>query len=131
MVDAQADTIIAAKPQDKLSGVNKSIALYGNSYTHYNNNINTRLRDLSRSLLPNGAKDYMFRGITISSGRLGWHLPNLEFQNTLQKMGRGDISGGIQQSLFPLKKIRVTISRSPPSRWQIWLTKRARVWFIL
>lgn len=80
MVDAQADTIIAAKPQDKLSGVNKSIALYGNSYTHYNNNINTRLRDLSRSLLPNGAKDYMFRGITISSGRLGWHLPNLEFQ---------------------------------------------------
>ena len=87
MVDAQADTIIAAKPQDKLSGVNKSIALYGNSYTHYNNNINTRLRDLSRSLLPNGAKDYMFRGITIS--------------------------------------------RSPPSRWQIWLTKRARVWFIL
>ncbi|MCN6072344.1 hypothetical protein MLS66_24565 [Escherichia coli] len=85
MVDAQADTIIAAKPQDKLSGVNKSIALYGNSYTHYNNNINTRLRDLSRSLLPNGAKDYMFRGITISSGRLGWHLPNLEFQNTLQK----------------------------------------------
>ncbi len=33
MVDAQADTIIAAKPQDKLSGVNKSIALYGN-YIH-------------------------------------------------------------------------------------------------
>jgi hypothetical protein len=43
------------------------------------------LRDLSRSLLPDEAKGYMFRGITISSGRLGWHLPNLEFQNTLQK----------------------------------------------
>ncbi|WP_230354370.1 DUF4886 domain-containing protein [Lelliottia sp. WAP21] len=83
--NAQADTIIAAKPQDKLSGENKSVALYGNSYTHYNNNINTRLRDLSRSLLPDEAKGYMFRGITISSGRLGWHLPNLEFQNTLQK----------------------------------------------
>ncbi|EEB1092777.1 hypothetical protein GJC41_18655 [Salmonella enterica] len=85
MFNAQADTITAAKPQDKLSGENKAIALYGNSYTHYNNNVNTRLRDLSRSLLPNGAKGYMFRGITISSGRLGWHLPNLEFQNTLQK----------------------------------------------
>ena len=85
MVNAQADTITAAKPQDKLSGENKAVALYGNSYTHYNNNVNTRLRDLSRSLLPNDAKGYMFRGITISSGRLGWHLPNLEFQNTLQK----------------------------------------------
>ncbi len=85
MVNAQADTITVAKPQDKLSGENKAVALYGNSYTHYNNNVNTRLRDLSRSLLPNDAKGYMFRGITISSGRLGWHLPNLEFQNTLQK----------------------------------------------
>lgn len=130
MVDAQADTIIAAKPQDKLSGVNKSIALYGNSYTHYNNNINTRLRDLSRSLLPNGAKDYMFRGITISSGRLGWHLPNLEFQNTLQKWDVVIFQGNSTEP-FSAKKIRVTISRSPPSRWQIWLTKRARVWFIL
>ncbi|EOZ9300091.1 hypothetical protein A3462_06000 [Enterobacter bugandensis] len=83
--NAQADTIIATKPQDKLSGDNKAVALYGNSYTHYNNNVNTRLRDLSRSLLPDEAKGYMFRGITISSGRLGWHLPNLEFQNTLQK----------------------------------------------
>lgn len=85
MASAQAETIIAAKPQDTLSGENKAVAIYGNSYTHYNNNVNTRLRDLSRSLLPDEAKGYMFRGITISSGRLGWHLPNLEFQNTLQK----------------------------------------------
>lgn len=84
-VCAQESTIIADKPQDKLYGENKTVALYGNSYTHYNNNVNTRLRDLTRSLLPEGAKDYAFRGITISSGRLGWNIPNLAFQNTLQK----------------------------------------------
>ncbi len=86
--------------------------LYGNSYTHYNNNVNTRLRDLSRSLLPNDAKGYMFRGITISSGRLGWHLPNLEFQNTLQKMGRGDFSGEFYGAFFPPKRIHASISAS-------------------
>lgn len=84
-VSANADTLIAPNPQAKMDGDNKVVALYGNSFTHYNNNLNTRLRDLTRSLLPDNAKGYSFRGITISSGRLGWHLPNLEFQNTLQK----------------------------------------------
>ncbi|EGQ8195212.1 DUF4886 domain-containing protein [Vibrio parahaemolyticus] len=79
-----ADTVIAPSPTAKMDGDNKVVAIYGNSYTHYNNNLNTRLRDLTRSLLPNNAKGYSYRGITISSGRLGWHEPNLRFQNTLK-----------------------------------------------
>jgi hypothetical protein len=79
-----ADTVIAPSPIAKMDGDNKVVAIYGNSYTHYNNNLNTRLRDLTRSLLPNNAKGYSYRGITISSGRLGWHEPNLRFQNTLK-----------------------------------------------
>ncbi|EJA7361016.1 hypothetical protein MWW42_004291 [Vibrio alginolyticus] len=79
-----ADTVIAPSPTAKMDGDNKVVAIYGNSYTHYNNNLNTRLRDLTRSLLPNGAKGYSYRGITISSGRLGWHEQNLRFQNTLK-----------------------------------------------
>ncbi|MEK0246860.1 DUF4886 domain-containing protein [Raoultella sp. BAC10a-01-01] len=82
---AHADTIRATSPQEVMSGANKTVALYGNSYTHYNNNVNTRLRDLARSLLPENAEGYSYRGITISTGHLGWHIPNLEFQNTLQK----------------------------------------------
>lgn len=85
MTSAQADTIIAPRPQAEMDGAKKTVALYGNSYMHYNNHVNTRLRDLSRSLLPDQAKDYMFRGVTISSGRLGWHIPNLSLQNSLQK----------------------------------------------
>ncbi len=81
---AHADTLIAQKANAKMYGDNKVVALYGNSYTHYNNNLNTRLRDLSQSLLPNHADGYSYRGITISSGRLGWHEPNLTFQNTLK-----------------------------------------------
>lgn len=82
---ASADTLISPDPRAKMDGANKVVAIYGNSFTHYNNNVNTRLRDLARSVLADKAKDYSFRGITISSGRLGWHLPNLKFQNTLQK----------------------------------------------
>ena len=84
-VSSYADTLIAPSPQAKMDGDNKIIALYGNSYTFYNNNINTRLRDLTQSLLPDGAKGYQYRGITISSGQLGWQINNLEYQNSLQK----------------------------------------------
>jgi hypothetical protein len=79
-----ADTLMAPSPTAKMDGDNKVVAIYGNSYTHYNNNLNTRLRDLTRSLLPNNAPGYSYRGITISSGRLGWHEANLRFQNTLK-----------------------------------------------
>jgi hypothetical protein len=84
-VSSYADTLIASSPHAKIDGDNKIIALYGNSYTFYNNNINTRLRDLTQSLLPDHAKGYQYRGITISSGRLGWQINNLEYQNSLQK----------------------------------------------
>ncbi len=80
-----ANTLIAPSPTSKMDGENKVVAIYGNSYTHYNNNLNTRLRDLTRSLLPDNAKGYSYRGLTISSGRLGWHEPNLRFQNSLKK----------------------------------------------
>ncbi|HAS6305724.1 TPA: hypothetical protein I7213_02990 [Vibrio vulnificus] len=79
-----ADTLVAPSPTAKMDGDNKVVAIYGNSYTHYNNNLNTRLRDLTRSLLPNNADGYSYRGISISSGRLGWHEQNLRFQNTLK-----------------------------------------------
>ncbi|MEN0613460.1 DUF4886 domain-containing protein [Klebsiella indica] len=80
-----ADALLAPSPYAKIEGDNKIVALYGNSFTFYNNNINTRLRDLTRSLLPNHAKGYKYRGITISSGHLGWQINNLAYQNTLQK----------------------------------------------
>lgn len=79
-----ATTIQPSNPKEKMDGENKSIALYGNSYTHYNNHLNTRLRDLARSLLPNNAQGYSYRGITISSAQLSWHEPNLKYQKTLQ-----------------------------------------------
>lgn len=82
---AHADTLLASSPHAKMDGDNKVIALYGNSFTFYNNNINTRLRDLTQSLLPNHAEGYKYRGITISSGHLGWQVNNLAYQNTLQK----------------------------------------------
>ncbi|MEF2073053.1 hypothetical protein [Consotaella aegiceratis] len=79
-----ADDVMASSPDAEMGGDAKVVAIYGNSYTHYNNNLNTRLRDLTRSLLPDGAKGYSYRGITISSGQLGWHEPNLKFQNGLK-----------------------------------------------
>ncbi|SDK32173.1 SGNH/GDSL hydrolase family protein [Aliiruegeria lutimaris] len=76
-----SEEVAAAAPNAAFVGDAKVVAIYGNSYTHYNNNLNTRLRDLTRSLLPNNAKGYSYRGLSISSARLGWHLPNLRFQN--------------------------------------------------
>lgn len=81
---AASPDVIATDPWAPLPAVVKTVALYGNSFTHYNNNLNTRLRDLTRSLMPDHGKGFSFRGITISSGHLGWHLPNLIFQNGLQ-----------------------------------------------
>lgn len=80
-----ANTLLAPSPHAKMDGENKIIALYGNSFTFYNNNINTRLRDLTQSLLPDHAKGYQYRGITISSGNLSWQINNLAYQNSLQK----------------------------------------------
>ncbi|ENP0422758.1 SGNH/GDSL hydrolase family protein [Edwardsiella piscicida] len=82
---AHADTLLALSPYAKMDGENKSVALYGNSFTFYNNNINTRLRDLAKSLFPHHAQGYQYRGITISSGRLSWKINNLAYQNKLQK----------------------------------------------
>jgi len=101
-----AETLIAPQPNAKLDGENKVVALYGNSYMHYNNNINTRLRDLTRSLLPNQAKGYSYRGITISSGHLGWHVPNLAFQNTLQKWDVVVLQGNSIEPISAKEKTR-------------------------
>ena len=79
-----ADDLLAAKPNAKMGDHAKVVALYGNSYSHYNNHLNTRLRDLTRSLLPNKAKGYSYRGLSSSSAYLGWHKPSLEFQNGLK-----------------------------------------------
>lgn len=104
--------IVAPSPQDKMSGDNKVVAMYGNSYTHYNNNLNTRLRDLTRSLLPNNAKGYSYRGITISSGKLGWHKKNLEFQNTLKDWDVVIFQGNSMESISKEKDTREYFQQS-------------------
>ncbi|WP_445680139.1 hypothetical protein [Radicibacter daui] len=73
----------ASGPRAPLAGTAKSVALYGNSYTHYNNSISTRLRDLAAGLLPDGAAGYRYRSLTISGGLLGWHEANLALQSRL------------------------------------------------
>lgn len=70
-------------PRAPLSGTAKSVAFYGNSYTHYNNSLSTRLRDLAAGLLPDAADGYRYRSLTISGGLLGWHEANLALQNRL------------------------------------------------
>jgi len=109
---SQADTLIAPNPYAKMDGENKVIALYGNSFTFYNNNINTRLRDITRSLLPHHAKGYKYRGITISSGRLGWQLPNLEYQNSLQKWDVVVFQGNSTESISKKKSSREYFEQS-------------------
>lgn len=101
-----ANTLIAPSPTSKMDGDNKVVAIYGNSYTHYNNNLNTRLRDLTRSLLPNDAKGYSYRGITISSGRLGWHEQNLRFQNTLKSWDVVILQGNSMEPISKKKSSR-------------------------
>lgn len=68
-----------------MDGENKTVAMYGNSDSHYNNNVNTRLRDLARSLLPESGKGYAYRDITLSTGHRGRHILSQQFQNGLQK----------------------------------------------
>ena len=98
-----ADTLLAPSSHAKMDGENKIVALYGNSFTFYNNNINTRLRDLTQSLLPDHAKGYKYRGITISSGHLGWQIHNLAYQNTLQ-MGCRRPAGKLNRNDFKERK---------------------------
>ncbi|CNI55458.1 DUF4886 domain-containing protein [Yersinia pekkanenii] len=112
MSSAQANTIIAPQPQAKIEGEKKTIALYGNSYLHYNNHVNTRLRDLNRSLLPDHAKGYMFRGITISSGLLGWHIPSLSVQNSLQKWDIAILQGNATESISAKDQTRQYVTDS-------------------
>ncbi|NIF32390.1 hypothetical protein F3J29_09590 [Enterobacter sp. Cy-643] len=107
-----AETIIAPSPQAVISGPSKTVALYGNSYTHYNNNLNTRLRDLARSLLPDGGKGYAWRGITISSGHLGWHIPNLAFQNNLQPWDTVIFQGNSTETISAKAATRASFTES-------------------
>ena len=73
----------ASSPRAPLAGTAKSVALYGNSYTYYNNSLSTRLRDLATGLLPDAADGYRYRSLTISGGLLGWHEANLALQSRL------------------------------------------------
>ncbi|WP_319498261.1 DUF4886 domain-containing protein [uncultured Cohaesibacter sp.] len=107
-----ADTVLAPSPEATMGEHAKVIALYGNSYTHYNNNLNTRLRDLTRSLLPDNAKGYSFRGITISSATLGWHLPNLEFQNGLKHWDAVIFQGNSTEPISSKQEVRQAFDAS-------------------
>ena len=107
-----ADTVLAPSPEATMGEHARVIALYGNSYTHYNNNLNTRLRDLTRSLLPDDAKGYSFRGITISSATLGWHLPNLEFQNGLKHWDAVIFQGNSTEPISNKEAVRQAFAAS-------------------
>nr|WP_319483099.1 hypothetical protein [uncultured Cohaesibacter sp.] len=107
-----ANTMLAPSPEATMGEHAKVIALYGNSYTHYNNNLNTRLRDLTRSLLPDNAKGYSFRGITISSATLGWHLPNLEFQNGLKHWDAVIFQGNSTEPISSKQEVRQAFDAS-------------------
>ncbi|UHJ58970.1 DUF4886 domain-containing protein [Vibrio furnissii] len=116
---AHADTLIAPSPTAKMDGDNKVVAMYGNSYTHYNNNLNTRLRDLTRSLLPNQAEGYSYRGITISSGQLGWHEPNLRFQNGLKSWDVVVFQGNSMEPISKKKSSRDNFEQAAKSMAKI------------
>lgn len=105
-INSYANMLLAPSPNAKMDGENRVIALYGNSFTFYNNNINTRLRDLTQSLLPNHAQDYKYRGITISSGNLGWQINNLAFQNSLQKWDVVILQGNSTESISKKESTR-------------------------
>ncbi len=79
-----AENIIARSPTAKMDGENKSVAMYGNSLTHYNKGVPRRLRDLTSSILPNNAEGYTYRAITKGAGHLGVHEQALHYQNTRQ-----------------------------------------------
>ena len=60
-------------------------------------------------------------------GRLGWHLPNLEFQNTLQKWDVVIFQGNSTEP-FPLKDSRHYFTESAVKMADM-AHKEARVWF--
>lgn len=111
-LSCHAASLLASSPQAKMAGDNKTIALYGNSFTFYNNNINTRLRDLAQSLLPDKAKGYQYRGITISSGRLEWQINNLEYQNSLQKWDTVILQGNSMEPISKKEDTRKSFTES-------------------
>lgn len=110
---------IAQAPNAPVESPAKTVALYGNSYTHYNNNLNTRLRDLTRSLLPDNAKGYSYRGVTISSGLLGWHAPNLVFQNSLKHWDTVIFQGNSMEPIAEDAEDRAYFAKSAEEMAQI------------
>ncbi len=81
---ASAETIIAPSPTAKMDGENKSVVMYGNSFTHYNKGLPRRLHDLTSSILANNAEDHTYRTITKGGTRLGSHQSALRRQSKLQ-----------------------------------------------
>lgn len=97
--------------QAVISGSSKTVALYGNSYTHYNNNLNTHARSRSLAAARRG-KGYAWRGITISSGHLGWHIPNLAFQNNLQPWDTVIFQGNSTETISAKAATRASFTES-------------------
>lgn len=83
----KAEVILAESPQSPVLSSSKKVLFLGNSFTYYNNNLATHVRDITKALPDKneGIESYAFRSVTISSARLGWHIDNFKFQNTLQK----------------------------------------------
>jgi len=117
--DKTARAPLAPAPTAPVESPAKTVALYGNSYTHYNNNLNTRLRDLTRSLLPEKAKGYSYRGVTISSGLLGWHAPNLVFQNSLKQWDTVIFQGNSMEPIAEDAEDRAYFTKSAVEMAQI------------
>lgn len=76
--------VMASAPNAPMVGGNHQVIFFGDSFTFFNDNINNRLRDLVRSLMPLVSKDYHFRAATISSAHLGDLKPILVSENKLR-----------------------------------------------
>ncbi len=109
---ANAETIIAPFPTAKMDGDNKSVAMYGNSFTHYNKGLPKRLHDLTRSILPNNAEGYTYRSMTRSGAYLSSHEDNLQYQSTRQLWDVVVFQGHSMEPISPKQSQREKFEKS-------------------
>ncbi len=107
-----AETIIAPSPTAKMDGENKSVVMYGNSFTHYNKGLSKRLHDLTSSILPNNAEGYTYRSMTRSGAYLGSHENRLHDQSTRQLWDVVVFQGHSMEPISPKKSKREYFEKS-------------------
>lgn len=109
---ANAETIIAPSPTAKMDGENKSVVMYGNSFTYSNKGLPKRLRDLTSSILRNNAEGYTFQAVTKSTAHLALHQKQLHYQNTLQLWDVVVFQGHSMEPISPKESTRENFEKS-------------------